>query len=142
MLTIDSFYPPYLFLRREVDRCAFLVYSEDRRRGRGAFPGVCVYVLPRYFQVMLQRYVGKEDRTPMLRFVRVFVLLSALLVFFAGPVVAGPLGPNSCSGDHDIPQAKLDLPVFSFSQGTPPEEAQAGDWTAVIVQVCMWLQGL
>ncbi len=77
----------------------------------------------------------------MLRFVRVFVLLSALLAFFAGPVVAGPVGPSSCSGDHDIPQAKPDFPVFSFSQGSPPEAGQAGDWAVVLVQVYMWLQG-
>ena len=78
----------------------------------------------------------------MLRLVRLFVLLSALLAFFAGPVVAGPAGPNSYSGDHDIPQVRPDLPVYSLPAGDSPESAQAGDWTAVLVQVYMWLQGL
>jgi len=88
------------------------------------------------------RTTERGDRTQMLRLLRVIVLFSALLAFLTAPAAAGPAGPNACGGDHDIPQVGQDNPVYSSETLDPGSADGAGDWTILLVEVCMWLQGV
>ena len=88
----------------------------------------------------------------MLRSLSVLVLLSALVAFFACPAAAGPSGETDCGGDHDIPQVQApDLQIEALTggdTGVSPDQygvwlemVEGGDWSTLVAQVWLWLQG-